>query len=119
MNSQSLNAQLQKRSHSGSSSGSFSSTSKKYEESESLRNSKFKDILGQGRSGKTLLCDFRKDTIALKCIDLWKSRSYILKEMQNENVTDTLNMDNGILALKAIHDRGVLHNDIREEYSDR
>jgi serine/threonine protein kinase len=45
---------------------------------------KFNDILGQGRSGKTLKCEFQGNTIALKCTDLWKSPPDILKEMQNE-----------------------------------
>ncbi|UZO29417.1 uncharacterized protein OCT59_022894 [Rhizophagus irregularis] len=45
---------------------------------------KFNDILGQGRSGKTLKCEFRGNTIALKCTDLWKYPLDILKEMQNE-----------------------------------
>ncbi|RGB38958.1 hypothetical protein C1646_804915 [Rhizophagus diaphanus] len=45
---------------------------------------KFNDILGQGRSGKTLKCEFQENTIALKCTDLWKSLPNILKEMQNE-----------------------------------
>ncbi|PKY59344.1 hypothetical protein RhiirA4_482002, partial [Rhizophagus irregularis] len=45
---------------------------------------KFKSILGEGRSGKTLLCEFRGDTIALKSVDLSKAPSYVLKEMQKE-----------------------------------
>ncbi|PKY61519.1 hypothetical protein RhiirA4_486598, partial [Rhizophagus irregularis] len=45
---------------------------------------KFKGILGEGRSGKTLLCEFRGDMIALKSADLSKAPSYILKEMQKE-----------------------------------
>ncbi|UZO08800.1 uncharacterized protein OCT59_029051 [Rhizophagus irregularis] len=45
---------------------------------------KFKGILGEGRSGKTLLCEFRGDTIALKSVDLSKAPSYVLKEMQKE-----------------------------------
>ncbi|PKC00195.1 kinase-like protein [Rhizophagus irregularis] len=120
---------------------------------------KFKDLLSQGRSGKTLLCEFRNNTIALKCADLWKSPSYILKEMQNEvkiyqQLSDLQgiyipNLEcygyfengmcyvigttlvgkplsfykyitkgqkvKGMLALNAIHDRGVLHNDIRAD----
>ena len=44
---------------------------------------KFKGILGEGRSGKTLLCEFRGDTIALKSVDLSKAPSYVL-EMQKE-----------------------------------
>ncbi|CAG8525632.1 4526_t:CDS:2 [Funneliformis mosseae] len=95
---------------------------------------KYKSILGQGRSGKTLLCEFRGNTIALKCADLSKT-PHILKEMQQEvNIYKILSDIQGIhisnllcygfyerqrvmglLALNAIHDRGVLHNDIREE----
>ncbi|PKK55615.1 hypothetical protein RhiirC2_858951 [Rhizophagus irregularis] len=45
---------------------------------------KFKGILGEGRSGKMLLCEFYGDTIALKSVDLSKAPSYILKEMQKE-----------------------------------
>uniref|UniRef100_A0A1D1Y2D2 Serine/threonine-protein kinase grp n=1 Tax=Anthurium amnicola TaxID=1678845 RepID=A0A1D1Y2D2_9ARAE len=118
---------------------------------------KYKSILGQGRSGKTLLCEFRGNTIALKCADLSKT-PHVLKEMQQEvNIYRILSdiqgihipnllcygfyggmyyaigmtlvgsaLNNykhiterqramGLLALNAIHDRGVLHNDIREE----
>ncbi|PKC12117.1 hypothetical protein RhiirA5_497186 [Rhizophagus irregularis] len=45
---------------------------------------KFKGILGEGRSGKTLLCEFRDDMIALKSVDLSKAPSYVLEEMQKE-----------------------------------
>jgi len=45
---------------------------------------KFKGILGEGRSGKTLLCEFRGDTIALKSVDLSKAPPYVLEEMQKE-----------------------------------
>jgi hypothetical protein len=45
---------------------------------------KFKSILGEGRSGKTLLCEFRGEMIALKSVDLSKAPSYILEEMQKE-----------------------------------
>jgi hypothetical protein len=45
---------------------------------------KFKGILGEGRSGKTLLCEFRGDMIALKSVDLSKAPSYVLEEMQKE-----------------------------------
>ncbi|CAI2186013.1 5453_t:CDS:2 [Funneliformis geosporum] len=45
---------------------------------------KFKDILGEGRSGKTLLCEFRGETIALKSVDLSKVPPYVLEEMQKE-----------------------------------
>jgi predicted Ser/Thr protein kinase len=118
---------------------------------------KYKSILGQGRSGKTLLCEFRGNTIALKCTDLSKN-PHVLEEMQQEvNIYKILSdiqgihipnllcygfyggmyyaigmtlvgsaLNNykriterqrvmGLLALNAIHDRGVLHNDIREE----
>jgi predicted Ser/Thr protein kinase len=120
---------------------------------------KFKKILGIGRSGKTLLCEFNEEMIALKCTDLWKSPPYILEEMQNEVeiyeilsdiqgeyipklvcygyyedgmcyvIGTTLvgtNLSNfkhiteqqktrGLNALKAIHDKGILHSDIRNE----
>ena len=45
---------------------------------------KFKGILGEGRSGKTLLCEFRGETIALKSVDLSKAPPYVLEEMQKE-----------------------------------
>ena len=45
---------------------------------------KFNGMLDEGRSGKTLKCEFNGTTIALKCTDLWKSPLYILKEMHNE-----------------------------------
>src|SRR6266496_284992 len=45
---------------------------------------KFKGILGEGRSGKTLLCEFRGEMIALKSVDLSKAPSYVLEEMQKE-----------------------------------
>ena len=45
---------------------------------------KFKGILGEGRSGKTLLCEFRGNMIALKSVDLSKAPSYVLEEMQKE-----------------------------------
>jgi serine/threonine protein kinase len=45
---------------------------------------KFKSILGEGRSGKTLLCEFRGNMIALKSVDLSKAPSYVLEEMQKE-----------------------------------
>ncbi len=45
---------------------------------------KFKSILGEGRSGKTLLCEFHGDMIALKSADLSKAPSYVLEEMQKE-----------------------------------
>ncbi|RHZ85979.1 hypothetical protein Glove_57g125 [Diversispora epigaea] len=44
----------------------------------------FNSVLGHGRSGKTLLCKFRGDDIALKTADLYKTPAKILKEMQNE-----------------------------------
>ncbi|GBB93757.1 hypothetical protein RclHR1_22250006 [Rhizophagus clarus] len=45
---------------------------------------KFKGILGEGRSGKTLLCEFCGNMIALKSVDLSKASSYVLEEMQKE-----------------------------------
>jgi predicted Ser/Thr protein kinase len=45
---------------------------------------RFKGILGEGRSGKTLLCEFHGDEIALKIADLYKTPPDILKEMQKE-----------------------------------
>ena len=45
---------------------------------------KFKSILGEGRSGKTLLCEFHGEMIALKSVDLSKAPSYVLEEMQKE-----------------------------------
>ncbi|PKB99364.1 kinase-like protein [Rhizophagus irregularis] len=45
---------------------------------------KFKSILGEGRSGKTLLCEFCDNTIALKSVDLSKAPPYVLEEMQKE-----------------------------------
>jgi hypothetical protein len=45
---------------------------------------KFKGILDEERSEKTLLCEFRGETIALKSVDLSKAPSYVLKEMQKE-----------------------------------
>src|SRR3954471_19474050 len=45
---------------------------------------KFKGILGEGRSGKTLLCEFHGNMIALKSVDLSKAPSYVLEEMQKE-----------------------------------
>ncbi|GBC33485.2 kinase-like domain-containing protein [Rhizophagus irregularis DAOM 181602=DAOM 197198] len=47
-------------------------------------NFKFKSILGEGRSGKTLLCEFCDNTIALKSVDLSKAPPYVLEEMQKE-----------------------------------
>ena len=45
---------------------------------------KFKSILGEGQSEKTLLCEFRGVIIALKSADLFKAPSYVLEEMQKE-----------------------------------
>src|SRR5205814_285074 len=45
---------------------------------------KFKGILGEGRSEKTLLCEFRGEMIALKSVDLSKAPPYVLEEMQKE-----------------------------------
>lgn len=41
-------------------------------------------ILGKGRSGKTLLCEFCGDMIALKSADLSNTPPYVLEEMQKE-----------------------------------
>ncbi|CAG8575175.1 1118_t:CDS:1 [Funneliformis mosseae] len=118
---------------------------------------KYKSILGQGQTEKTLLCKFHGNTIALKCTDLSKT-PHILKEMQQKvNIYIILSdiqgihisnllcygfydgmyyairmtlvgsaLNNykhitgqqrviGLLALNVIHNRGVLHNDIRKE----
>uniref|UniRef100_U9THP3 Protein kinase domain-containing protein n=3 Tax=Rhizophagus irregularis TaxID=588596 RepID=U9THP3_RHIID len=69
---------------SGSSSSSTLYKGQKNNQNLSFIDFKFNGILGQGRSRKTLKCEFRGNTIALKCTDLWKSPPYILKEMQNE-----------------------------------
>ncbi|PKK61953.1 kinase-like protein [Rhizophagus irregularis] len=45
---------------------------------------KFQSILGEGRSGKTLLCEFRGNTIALKSADLSKTPLDIVEEMKKE-----------------------------------
>ncbi|RGB23921.1 hypothetical protein C1646_727353, partial [Rhizophagus diaphanus] len=45
---------------------------------------KFKSILGEDQSGKTLLCEFCGKMIALKSVDLSKAPSYVLEEMQKE-----------------------------------
>jgi predicted Ser/Thr protein kinase len=119
---------------------------------------KFKSILGEGRSGKTLLCEFRGDMIALKSVDLSKAPSYVLEEMQKEveiykdladiqgkyipklicygyyggGMSFVIGMTivgtslseqkikkrqktRAIKGLEAIHNHGILHNDIREE----
>ncbi|GES81858.1 kinase-like domain-containing protein [Rhizophagus clarus] len=76
-----------RKSSSDNSSGSSSSSSLykgQRNQNLSFMDFKFNGILAQGRSGKTLKCEFRGNTIALKCTDLWKSPSCILKEMQNE-----------------------------------
>ncbi|GET01489.1 kinase-like domain-containing protein [Rhizophagus clarus] len=98
---------------------------------------KLKGILGNGRCGRTFLCEFYDDIIALKCIDLWKN-SRLSREMQSEVVeiyrilTDIRGeyiprylekygyiteqqRTRGLCALKAIHDKDILHDDIREE----
>ncbi|GBB85478.1 hypothetical protein RclHR1_00120032 [Rhizophagus clarus] len=41
-------------------------------------------LSSEGRSGKTLLCEFRGNTIALKSVDLSKAPPYVLEEMQKE-----------------------------------
>ncbi|GET04664.1 kinase-like domain-containing protein [Rhizophagus clarus] len=45
---------------------------------------KFQSILGEGRSGKTLRCEYRGNTIALKSADLSKTLPDVLKEMKKE-----------------------------------
>ncbi|PKY33571.1 kinase-like protein [Rhizophagus irregularis] len=45
---------------------------------------KFQSILGEGRSGKILLCEFRGNTIALKSADLSKTPLDIVEEMKKE-----------------------------------
>ena len=75
---------------SSNSSNSSSNTLQKNPKGKSKQDLSFMDfkfndcMLGEGRSGKTLQCEFRGITIALKCTDLWKSPPYILKEMHNE-----------------------------------
>ncbi|PKY60984.1 hypothetical protein RhiirA4_195349 [Rhizophagus irregularis] len=61
----------------GSSSSSTSYKSQMNNQNLSFIDFKFNGILGQERSGKTLKCEFRGNTIGLNC-------TYILKEMQNE-----------------------------------
>ncbi|CAJ0754265.1 16048_t:CDS:2 [Entrophospora sp. SA101] len=94
---------------------------------------KFKSILGGGRSGKTLLCKFHGDTIALKSVDLSKAPPYVLEEMQKEveiykdladiqgkyipklHIITKRQKSRAIKGLEMIHKHGILHNDIREE----
>lgn len=45
---------------------------------------RFKRILGYGRGGKALLCNFRGVEVAPKTADLYKTLPKILGEMQNE-----------------------------------
>ena len=45
---------------------------------------KYKSLLGNGRCGKTRLCEFCGRMIALKSADLSKVPLNILREMQNE-----------------------------------
>ncbi|GBC13357.2 kinase-like domain-containing protein [Rhizophagus irregularis DAOM 181602=DAOM 197198] len=45
---------------------------------------KFQSILGEGRSGKILLCEFRGNTIALKSANLSKTPLDIVEEMKKE-----------------------------------
>jgi len=54
------------------------------QENFSFADFKFKNILGEGRSGKMLLCEFHGDMIALKSVDLLKAPSYILEECKKE-----------------------------------
>jgi predicted Ser/Thr protein kinase len=139
-----------------------SSTSETKQRMDMLQNFKFTDfefksILGTGQSGKTLLCKFRSEMIALKSIDLYKRANFLnkmLKEVEiYKDLADiqgkyipklvcygyyggglsfimgmtivgtTLNHHKitkqqrsiALDALKAVHDHGILHNDIREE----
>ena len=119
---------------------------------------KVQGILGTGRSGKTLRCEFQGSTIALKTADLQKM-PHVLSEMLKEaeiykdladiqgkymptlvcygyyaggmcfvigmTIVGTALSDHKKItqqqkvktleALKAIHQHGILHNDIREE----
>ncbi|GBC18653.2 kinase-like domain-containing protein [Rhizophagus irregularis DAOM 181602=DAOM 197198] len=86
----SSNSSLNQKAFSSSLNNQFSSTSANQQSSPvdqqdySFTDFKFNGILGERRSGKTLLCEFRGDTIALKSINLSKAPLYILKEMQKE-----------------------------------
>ncbi|CAG8449010.1 12406_t:CDS:2 [Funneliformis mosseae] len=103
----------------------------------SFMNFTIKGLLGRGRSGKIFLCEYRRNTIALKGIDLSKAPSYVLKEMLNEVEIYKILADIqgkyipklvchgyyrggmyyviGTTLFESIHNHGVLHNDIRKE----
>ncbi|GBB93733.1 hypothetical protein RclHR1_22210002 [Rhizophagus clarus] len=51
---------------------------------------KFQSILGEGQSGKTLRCEYRGNTIALKSADLSKTLPDVLKKMKkrSQNLQD-------------------------------
>ncbi|UZO15865.1 uncharacterized protein OCT59_007275 [Rhizophagus irregularis] len=88
---------------------------------------KFKSILGERRSGKTLLCEFCGDMIALKSADLSKTPSYVLEEMQKEveickDLADIQDKYISKLVCYGYYGGGIrsdprhgIHNDIREE----
>ncbi|PKY37368.1 hypothetical protein RhiirA4_413282 [Rhizophagus irregularis] len=60
----------------------YGENKRRYEQQKfSFSDFKFKGILGEGRNGKTLLCEFRGVTIALKSA---KAPPYVLEEMQKE-----------------------------------
>jgi len=84
--SSSLNNQTSSTSTNQQSSSAFGASNNPPVDQEkfSFTDFKFKGILGEGRSGKTLLCEFRGDTIALKSVDLSKAPPYVLEEMQKE-----------------------------------
>ncbi|GBC54091.2 kinase-like domain-containing protein [Rhizophagus irregularis DAOM 181602=DAOM 197198] len=81
--SSSLNNQASSTSANQQSSSAFGASNVDQEKF-SFADFKFKSILGEGRSGKTLLCEFRGEMIALKSVDLSKAPSYVLEEMQKE-----------------------------------
>ncbi|GBC09904.1 hypothetical protein RclHR1_00920022 [Rhizophagus clarus] len=84
--SSSLNNQASSTSTNQQSSSAFGASNNPPVDQEkfSFTDFKFKGILGEGRSGKTLLCEFRGETIALKSVDLSKAPPYVLEEMQKE-----------------------------------
>ncbi|CAG8647153.1 9010_t:CDS:10, partial [Funneliformis mosseae] len=86
----SSNSSLNQKAFSSSLNNQSSSTSANQQSSPvdqqdySFTDFKFKGILGEGRSSKTLLCEFCDDTIVLKSVNLSKAPLYVLKEMQKE-----------------------------------